>query len=72
MSKPLYAGQTGLTELKAHMKVAYAERKQGNGQGWSQDYFRGWLHGLTSAESISGDISLLAHKFVNDKGYERA
>jgi len=72
MTQERYEGLQGLERLKAHMRVAFAERKQGVGAGWSPDYFRGWLHGLGSAGgAISGDITLPAHQFVNERGYER-
>lgn len=71
MTQALYEGPAGLARLKAHMQVAFAERKQGTGAGWSQDYFRGWLHGLAGAEAISADISLAARQFINERGYER-
>ena len=71
MSQERFAGQAGLARLKAHMQTLYAERKQGTGTGWGQDYFRGLLHGLSLTDAISADVSLPAHAFINERGYER-
>lgn len=65
-----YDGLEGLERLKAHMRVAFAERKQGLGVGWSSDYFRGWLFGLSCAGALDAAISLAAHRFINERGYE--
>ncbi len=71
MSKVQYEGTAGLEGLKAQMKRLYAERKQGTGDGWGQDYFRGLLHGLSLAEAITASVSLPLHDFINERGYER-
>ena len=69
MNHERYEGLQGLERLKQHMRVAYAERKQGTGAGWSDEYFRGLLSGLGSAGAISSEISLPAHQFVSERGY---
>lgn len=71
MKQMIYSGPRGLELLMAHMRVAYAERKQGTGIGWHADYFRGWLHGLAIADAIAGDVSLSAHQFINERGFEQ-
>lgn len=67
-----YEGAVGLERLKAHMCLAFAERKHGTGAGWSSDYFQGWLHGLAIADGIGPENVMAAHDFVRDRGFERA
>ena len=71
MRKVQYEGTAELERLKAHMKTLHSERKQGTGEGWGQDYFRGLLHGLSLADAITASVSLPLHDFINDRGYER-
>ena len=52
MGQERFAGQAGLSRLQAHMRTLFAERKQGTGIGWDQDYFSGLLHGLSLADAI--------------------
>lgn len=72
MAAERYEGAVGLERLKAHMCLAFAERKHGAGAGWSSDYFQGWLRGLAMADSIGPEIGMAAHDFVRDRGFERA
>lgn len=67
-----YEGAVGLERLKAHMCLAFAERKHGAGSGWSSDYFHGWLRGLAVADGIGPEIAVAANDFVRDRGFERA
>jgi hypothetical protein len=72
MAAERYEGAVGLERLKAHMCLAFAERKHGAGAGWSPDYFHGWLRGLAIADGIGPEIAVAANDFVRDRGFERA
>jgi hypothetical protein len=52
------------------MSIAWREREDGNGVGYSQEYFRGMVSGLALAEALDSDTALAIHDFIVARGYE--
>lgn len=65
----LYAGAEGLDTLKAHMRTLYRERKEGTGEGYGHEFFRGMLHGLALADAMDAQVSVGIHDFIKVWGY---
>lgn len=64
-----YAGPVGLQTLKAHMRTLYRERKDGTGEGYGHEFFRGMLHGLALADAIDAEVSIGIQDFFRMHGW---
>jgi hypothetical protein len=67
--RTIYAGTDGRGRLKAHMVVAWRERTQGTGVGYSSEYFRGVVVGLALADAPAASVSFSIAAFSTERGY---
>lgn len=68
-SGKLYAGPEGLETLKAHIRTLYRERKEGTGDGYGHEFFRGMLYGLALADAIDAQVTVGIHDFIKVQGW---
>lgn len=68
--RTIYARADGLERLKAHRVVAWRERQQGTGVGYSSEYFRGVVFGHALADALDATVSFSIAAFITERGYE--
>lgn len=68
--RTIYAGADGLERLKAHMVVAWRERTQRTGVGYSSEYFHGMVARLALADALDATVSFSIAAFTIERGYE--
>ncbi|MGY6259089.1 hypothetical protein ACXIVK_37270 [Paraburkholderia caledonica] len=68
--RTISAGADGPGRLKPHRVVAWHERTQGTGVGYSSEYFGGMVSGLALADApyATGSFSIAA--FIIERGFE--
>jgi hypothetical protein len=52
------------------MVVAWRERTQGTGVGYSSEYLRGMVVGLALADAVDATVSFSIAAFSTERGYE--
>jgi hypothetical protein len=68
--RTIYACADGLGRLKTHMVVAWRERTQRTGVGYSSEYFRGMVAGLALVDALDATVSFSIGAFTIERGYE--